>query len=302
MKKISITTTSFADYDKEPLETLKKRGFNAYINPYKRQLKKEDVLEFCQGSEGIIAGTETLDAEILGKLKTLKVVSRCGTGMDNVDLKEAERLGIRVYNTPDAPTIAVAELTIALMLDVIRKISLMDNDIRKGNWCKRMGNLLSEKKVGIIGFGRIGKKVADFLTHFNCEVKYFDPFVEDGLFGLEKLPFSDLIAWADIVSLHVSTKDKIFGEKELSMMKKSAWLVNISRGTVVDEEALYRSLKNNHLAGAAIDVFSQEPYQGSLKELDNVVLTPHIGSYAKEARIKMEIEAAENLIKGFEDE
>lgn len=299
MSRIAITTTSFAEYDKRPLSLLKESGFEITINPHGRKLKKSEIIELCKGAVGIIAGTESLDAEVLEKLQSLKVISRCGTGMDNVDLAVTERLGIKVFNTPDAPTLAVAELTVGLILNLLRKVTQMGTAIRNGKWGKLMGNLLSEKKIGLIGFGRIGRKVAELLRVFDCEIAYSDPFVEDELMGLKRLMLEELLKWADIISIHVSIKDRILGEKELRFMKNGAWLLNVARGGIVDENALYRALKEGNLSGAALDVFEQEPYEGPLKELENVILTPHIGSYAKESRIKMELQAVKNLLEGL---
>ena len=154
-------------------------------------------------------------------------------------------------------------------------------------------------KVGINGFGRIGRKVAELLKLLCCEISYCDPFVDNGISGFRQLTLNELLCWADIVSIHVSSKDGILGAGELGVMKPGAWLINVSRGKVVDETSLYNTLSSGYLSGAALDVFEHEPYTGILKDLDNVILTPHIGSYAKEARIKMEMEASENLLKGL---
>jgi len=301
MNKIAITTTTFGEYDKEPLNLLSKNGFQVMPNPYGRKLKKDEVLALCKDAIGIIAGTETLDVDIMETLTTLKVVSRCGTGVDNVALVDADRIGIKVYNTPDAPTSAVAELTIGLMLNLLRHVSQMDKELKTGQWKKRMGNLLCEKRIGIKGFGRIGRKVAELLRPFECEIAYADPFVEDGLMGLQRMSLKDMLCWADIVTIHVGVGGRLIGEKEFQCMKKGALLINTSRGGVVDESVLYEYLKNGNLSGAALDVFEEEPYFGVLKELDNVILTPHIGSYAKEARVEMERLAVENLLKGLKD-
>lgn len=299
MPKIAITTTSFGEGDAGIVSLLEKEGFEVVINPYGRKLKGEEVVELCKGAVGIIAGTESLDSEVFEKLDMLKVVSRCGAGISNVDMDAAKRSGIKVFNTPDAPTLAVAELTVGLILNLLRKVSQMDSAIRQGRWKKITGNLLSGKRVGIVGFGRIGKKVASLLKSFDCEICYFDPFVADAASGFRRLSKEDIFRWADIVSIHASTADKIVADRELGLMKKGAWLINVSRGELLDEQALYAYLKNGHLSGAAIDVFEAEPYNGPLKCLDNVILTPHIGSYALEARMAMEKEAAENLLKGL---
>ena len=299
MNKIAITTTTFGEYDKGPLNLLSKNGFQVIPNPYERKLKKGEVIELCKDAVGIIAGTETLDADIMETLVNLKVVSRCGAGVDNVALVDADRIGIKVYNTPDAPTLAVAELTVGFMINLLRKVSQMNMELKAGQWQKRMGNLLCEKRVGIKGFGRIGRKVAELLKSFGCEIAYADPFVEDGLLGVQRLSLKELLCWADIMTIHVGVHEKLMGEKEFQCMKEGALIINTSRDGVVDETILYEYLRNGHLSGAALDVFEEEPYSGALKELDNVILTPHIGSYAKEARVEMERLAVENLLKGL---
>jgi len=300
MKKIAITTTSFGKDDKRSLEIIRTKIYETVLNPHGRKLKKDEIVELCKDVIGIIAGTEALDAEILGRLPNLKVISRCGTGLDNVDKDAAKKLGIKVFNTPDAPTLAVAELTIGLILNLLRRVNEMDAVIRDGKWEKLTGNLLSGKTVGIIGFGRIGRKVGELLKCMGCEIKYYDIEDYEVEMGVDRVEIKELLRTSDIISIHVSSSARIIGRKELGMMKKGSWLINVSRGGVVDEEALYHALKEGLLAGAALDVFEREPYKGNLKELDNVILTPHVGSYAKEARIKMEIEAAKNLLKGLE--
>ncbi len=311
MNRVAITTTSFGEYDAEPLNLLKRNGFETVLNLYGRKLKKDEIVELCSDAIGIIAGTEILDVDTLECLtktysqssvlnpQSLKVISRCGAGLDNVDLDTATRLGIKVFNTPDAPTLAVAELTVGLILDLLRKVSWMNREFRDNKWQKRMGNLLSGKKVGIKGFGKIGKKVAELLKSFSCEIAYADPFVKDGLLGLKRLSLEYLLAWADIVTIHIGVSERLIGKKQFQLMKKGAWLINTSRGGVIDESILYEYLKSGYLSGAALDVFEEEPYTGPLKELDNVILTPHIGSYAKEARVRMEMEAVENLLRGL---
>lgn len=301
LKTIVITTSSFGKEDAAIVEQLRSRGLTVLLNPHGRSLQPSEVLELCQGASGIIAGTEKLDAATLEHLSRagLQVISRCGTGMDNVDLEAAKRLGIAVFNTPDAPTLAVAELTIGLMLDLMRKVSRMDRAIRNGKWDKQMGNLLSGKSVGIIGFGRIGRKVASLLRAFDCTVRYHDIQEAPPAESASRAPLAELLGQSDIVTVHVSSKKPLLGRDELHMMKKGSWLVNVARGGVVDEEALRDALDSGLLAGAALDVFGAEPYTGPLRSLEQVILTPHIGSYAKESRIAMEREAAENLLRGL---
>ena len=297
--KIVITTTTFGQFDKRPLALLKDQGWEVALNPYQRKLKEEEILSLCHDADGIIAGTENLESKVLEGLSRLKVISRCGVGVENVDLKKAKQLNIKVLNTPEAPTVAVAELTIGLILNLLRKVNLMDKNIRGGIWKKEMGSLLAGKRVGIIGFGRIGRKVSEFLKPFRCEVRYSDPYVKDGEGGARRLSLSQLLKWADIISIHAAGNQPLLRKKEFAVMKKGAWLINVSRGELVDEKALFTALKAARLSGAALDVFCREPYTGPLAKLDNVILTPHVGSYAIEARVQMELEAARNLLEGL---
>jgi D-3-phosphoglycerate dehydrogenase / 2-oxoglutarate reductase len=275
-------------------------------NPYKRKLTESELSGLLQKEKpiGLIAGTEPITAKVLNEsAEYLRVVSRVGVGWDNVDHKAAKSIGIKIYRTPDATTQTVAELTLGLILSLLREINQMDNELKAGLWKKRMGSLLQDKKVGIIGFGRIGRRLAQLLVPFKVKIRYYDIIkIEDNHTG-KKMSLDNLLAESDIVTLHVSVSgnnDAIMNEKELMLMKKGSWLVNASRGGVVDEIALYDALSSGHLSGAAIDVFESEPYTGPLTSLSNVILTPHIGSYASEARVRMETESVDNLIEGLE--
>jgi len=302
-ERIAVTTTSFAQYGTAPLCLLEERGLKIIRNTFGRKLERKEIIDLCNGCIGIVAGTELYDRDVLEALGGLKVISRCGVGMENIDINAINRIGIKVFNTPDAPTLAVAELTVGLILNLLRKVNQMDTRIRNGRWEKLMGNLLYAKKVGIIGFGRIGQKVGEILSAFGAEIAYCDIEPKFSSVNCTRKELEEILGWADIITLHLSISKKkglVIGRKELELMKKGAWLINVSRGGVVDEEALQGVLKNGHLSGAALDVFGGEPYEGPLKALENILLTPHVGSYAREARIKMEKEAVENLIKGLE--
>lgn len=302
--KVVINTSTFGTIDRKPLDLLEKEKINYSLNPFKRQLTAEEVVEICKDSVGIIAGTEPLTKDVLSKLNKLKVISRCGAGMDNVDLFYAKEKGIKVGFTPFGPTVAVAELTIGLILTLLRQKYLMNEQLKSGQWNKVMGNLLYGKNVGIIGFGRIGRKVSELLSVFGVRIAYNDLQKNEGFEDICYKDLDDLLGWSDIVCVHVSKSNEtryILDEKEFSLMKKGSWLVNCSRGGVVNEQSLYESLVSGRLSGAAIDVFEKEPYCGPLINLKNVVLTPHIGSYAKEARVEMEIEAVNNLINGLKE-
>lgn len=276
MPRVFISTSSFAEYDKLPLKLLNDAGMDAQVNPYRRKLTLDECLSLYKDIDGLIAGTEALTAEVLKSARNLRVISRCGVGMDNIDLEVAKQQGIKVFNTPDSPTVAVAELTVGLMLALLRHVPLGDRDIRAGRWQKRMGNLLQGKKVGIIGFGRIGQKVAELVLGFGAQVVYCDPAVNRADYS--RMSLEKLLSQADIVSLHLSggvNNAPLLGDRELRSMKQGSWLINCARGGVVDEEALSRLLQEGWLSGAAVDVFEQEPYTGPLAKLDNVILTPY---------------------------
>jgi len=302
-EKVFISTTSFAEFDPGPVDILKGKGLELFFNPYKRKLTPDELVELAAGCAGLIAGVESLNAEALSRLGKLKVISRCGAGLDNVDLVKAKELNIKVYNTPDAPTLAVAELTVGLMLSLLRRVSLMDRQLRQGKWNKLMGRLLTGKKVGIVGMGRIGLKVAELLRAFEVEIFYADvKQLEPGESKATKCGLEELLSKVDIVTIHIPYDKKneyLIDAKRIALLKKESILINCSRAKIVDEEALYIALKEGKIAGAALDVFEQEPYSGPLRELDNAILTPHIGSYARESRIKMEQETSLNLLKGL---
>lgn len=295
--KIAITTSSFAKFSDEPLRLLAARGIAHVLNTTGRALTEDEAIDLLQGCVGVAAGTEPLTRRVMDALPDLKVISRCGTGMDSVDHKAATEKGIVVRNTPDGPTLAVAELTLGYALDLLRQISRMDRDIRAGVWKKRMGHLLDSKKVGIVGFGRIGRATARRFAAFGAEVAFADPFAEDA--HIPKMGLDALLVWADLVTLHCPKPQDgstLLDARRLRLMRSGTWLINAARGGLVDEGALQGLLAAGHLAGAAMDVFGKEPYEGPLKNLDNVILTPHIGSYAMEARIRMEVDTIKNLL------
>ena len=236
-------------------------------------------------------------------LPFLKCISRVGVGMENVDLEYAKTKDIIVVNTPYGPTRSVAEFTLAMTFSILRKIPQADAAMKKRIWIKQIGNLLFKKKVGIIGLGRIGRMVAEMFRALGNPVIGYDLVPDENWakeHGVQLTSFNQVIQNSEILLLHIpGNKDKtaVIGKKELAKMPKDAFLINISRGGVVDEHALYQALDSKKIAGAAIDVFSKEPYDGSLCELDNVILTPHLGSYALEGKLQMEIDAAQNLIE-----
>lgn len=301
MKNIFISTSSFdlSNFDETDLNTLRGAGVSIRTNPVGRKLTEDEAIENLRDNViGLIAGLEPLNARVLDAAPSLKAIARVGIGLDTVDLAAAKARGIEVFNTPEPPAQAVAELTIGHILGMLRNISRVDRAIRGGEWKGQFGQLLAGKTVGVVGYGRIGRKVTELLVPFGVNVIAHDPITPNAS-GVRFVDLSTLLATSDIVTLHVPyTMDNhhMIGEREIAAMKKSAFLVNIARGGLIDEDALRSSLISGHLAGAALDCFEVEPYAGPLKDLDNVVMTAHMGTYATETRGQMEREAAKQLV------
>jgi D-3-phosphoglycerate dehydrogenase len=299
--KILISPSSFGQCGDKPIRMLEERGFEVIINPYGRKLTEEETIELGKNCLGIVAGVENYNCKVLGELSSLRVISRVGVGIDAIDLECAKEKEIIIRNTPDGPTRAVAELTLALVMNLLRKVSLSDRRIRNGVWKKEIGNLIQNKVVGIIGLGRIGKAVAEIFKALGAKITAYDLYPDYDWAKAEDVNLVDmntLLTKSDIITLHLPRTEKpLFTTKEFELMKDSAYLINIARGGVVDEEALFNALNKGLIKGAAVDVFMKEPYDGKLKELDNVILTPHLGSYACESKLQMEIDAVINLLE-----
>ncbi len=300
--KILVSPSSFGQCGLKPLNILEENGYEIINNPYGRKLTEDEVIKLAEKCVGIVAGVEPLNKKVIDALPELKCISRVGVGMDSVDVEYAKEKGISVVNTPDGPTRPVAELTIGLTFALLRKISIADNNIKSGTWKKEIGNLVYKKKIGIVGVGRIGKMTAKMFSAFGTEIYGYDLLPDQEWAkanNMKVVKKETLFKTCDIITLHLpGNKDKsaVITESELSLMKPGAFLINISRGGVVDEEVLFKYLREKKIAGAAIDVFVNEPYSGDFLKLDNVLLTPHLGSYAAEAKLKMEIDAVQNLI------
>jgi D-3-phosphoglycerate dehydrogenase len=297
MSAICITTSSFDVAGNAHLVRLQARGVRVETNPWNRQLDEAQAMEFVGKVNpiGVIAGVEPWTARVMDAAPALEVLSRVGVGVDRIDFAAAHARGVKIRATPDAPAPAVAELTLALMLSMLRKTAFLDRRMRQGEWVKAQGPLLAGKTVAILGYGRIGKRVAELVSAFGAHAVAYDPVTAPG-------DINAILAAADIVTLHMPFSTEvhhIIGAQAIARMKKGAYLVNASRGGLVDEAALHAALSDGRLAGAALDVFEEEPYAGPLRDLDNVVLTPHIGSAAIEVRLRMEDEAAANLVEAL---
>lgn len=308
MPIVFISTSSFGKVSPEPLATLERAGYSCRLNPHGRRLEPEETRELLVGSDGLIAGTERLDREMLTASPGLKAIARVGVGLENVDLDAARELGIQVSNTPEPPARAVAELALGGLLALLRHLCPADRTLRDGAWHKPMGQLLSGKHVGIIGTGRAGRALIGLLDPFHCRIRAAD--LEPDLpwakrHQVEYTQIDDLLAQSEVVSLHVPLTDgtrNLMDDSRLAGMKPGALLVNCARGGLVDEAALAENLRSGKIGGAYLDVFDTEPYNGELITLPNTLLTPHIGSYASECRLQMELEAVANLMRALGDE
>ena len=303
MQKILFTTSSFDLENFADRIAVEAAGFELILNPFGKRLTESQIAELLDDQViGMVAGVEPLTESVLRRAPSLKVISRCGIGLDNVDMKAAKELGISVFNTPDAPTRSVAELTLAHILSLVRRITESDRAIRMGKCQAMMGSLLARQTVGVIGFGRIGRLVTHLLRAFDARVLVHDEVSITPEQGVEPVSLETLLMKSDIVTLHIpysSSTHHLINAERLALMKPSALLVNAARGGLIDETALFAALQEKRLAGAALDCFEVEPYSGPLINCDSVQMTAHMGSYAREARAMMEQEACTNLIDGL---
>ena len=297
--RVLIGPSLFAALDPSPMDMLINADFEIIDNPFKRKLTKSELLDLLNSNvTGLIAGLEPLDREVMKK-SNLKVISRCGSGMSNVDLEAAKSLGIRVYSTPHGPTTAVAEMTIGAIISLLRFIPQMNQDMHEYKWNKQIGRQLKDKNVVIIGFGRIGQQVGQLLKSFNADIIAVDPELSGKINNIPIIKLEDALKEADIILLHCSGEHTLLGEHEFGLMKKGVYVINAARGDLINESAFIKAINKGQIAGAWIDTFSQEPYSGPLCQYEQVILTPHIGSYTLECRKQMEMEAVNNLINGF---
>ncbi len=303
MTKIVISTSSFDINNNPYIKRLTKGGMQIVLNPYQRKLSEDEILALLgDDTIGLLAGIEPLTKKVLNSAHGLKVIARCGTGLDSVDSDAAHQNDILVSNTPEAPAQAVSELTMGLILSVLRQIGSTHRLIQDGQWPRTQGNLFAAQTVGIIGLGHIGRRVAALCLAFGAKVIAHDPYLQQAHPDISLLQFEQLIKTANVISLHIPYSQNthhLISADTISLMKPGTILINAARGGLIDENALIEALKSGHIAGAALDVFEQEPYQGPLLNYNNVVMTSHIGSLAKESRQRMELEAAENLLSGL---
>lgn len=306
--RVLITTTPFGEVDRRPLQLLEAAGAEYVINPIGRQLREGELADMIGDFDVLIAGTEPITSAVLDRASRLRLISRVGIGLDSVDLRAARQRGILVAYTPDAPAPAVAELTIGLMLSALRFIPHADRGVRNGVWHRYMGERLAGKTVGVIGVGRVGRRVIHHLMGFEARIIANDlkPTLDAGI--------APYVLWtdkptiykeADLITLHLPLTQQtrhLITARELSRMQPHAVLINTSRGGIVNEQDLADALRAHRLGAAALDVFKQEPYAGPLTTVENCMLTCHMGSMAKDCRARMELEATEEVLRFVNNE
>jgi D-3-phosphoglycerate dehydrogenase len=292
--KILSTSPSFGYFASEPLDYLKSHNCEWELLPQGKKISQEELTDRIKGVDAIVVGMEEkITGAVLDAATKLKIITKHGAGVDNIDIPAATKKGIPVVSAAGANSDAVADLTLGLFLSLARTIPFADRSVREGKWPRIVGLQLNGKVFGIIGLGQIGKKVARRATGFEAKVLTYDVIKDEAFakqWGITYLPLDEVLKQADFISIHIplnSSTKGLIGERELGLMKKDSFLVNVSRGSIVDEGALFKALKEGKIRGAALDVFAQEPPgESPLLKLDNFISTPHMAGYTREALVE----------------
>jgi len=300
-----LITTYYLHPDHEVDRHLRKAGLETVFSPWRGDRTEDEMIEVLQGIDGVIASSDPFTARVLDSANRLKVIARTGAGYDTVDVKAATARKIAVCTTPGANRHAVAEWAITLMLVLARKA--LDNlaEVRKGGWTRHEGVDLTGKTLGIIGLGTIGREVAQRMRAFEMRILASDP-IENQQFaeehGINYVPVEQLLRESDFVTIHslMSAENKhMINAERLALMKPTAYLVNTGRGGIIDGKALYQALNEKRIAGAALDVFEEEPLPADspLRELDNLLMSPHAAGSTADARRLSPFMAADDVIR-----
>lgn len=268
-------------------------------------LSKEQALdkEIAEAEILVIRSSTKLTKEIIEKGNNLKIIARCGVGIDNIDVEYAKSKNIKITNSPSANLLSVVELTVALIINAARKINLSDNHLKDGKWNRKefIGMELSGKQLGIVGYGKVGRLVSDRMKSFGMSIAFYDPYIDDWNGPENNLELDELLTSSDVISIHViktEETENLISREKLALLKKSAILVNTSRGGVVDEDYLIEMLRSKQLFGAGLDVYSEEPPKNIENFVNiNLITTPHIGASTNEAQLKAGLETVENIKK-----
>ena len=302
--KVLVTVSNYSVNCAEAKSLLEKNGFEIIEYKLGRPFTFNEIEEAIYEVDAVIAGTDTWNEDVFKIAPNLKVISRFGVGVDNIDLDKAREYGIKVTNAKGMNANAVAELTVGLILGVIRNLPHLNNSLHKGNWDRFMGRDLKGKSVGLLGFGAIAQKVAKILMGFDVDLFAFDKYPDQGKakdLSVYITSMEEILKKSDIVSMHLpSLKETyhIMGFEEFAMMKDGAYFINTARGALVDEIALYDALKTGKLTAAAVDVYEEEPAEASnpLFQLDNIICTPHTAAETFETYTKVSMITAQAII------
>ncbi len=303
--RVLITTVPFGEFDRTPIDLLSAEpGVEFIINPIGKKLTEDELAGLIPDIDIVIAGTEPITRKVMEKANRLKLISRVGIGLDSVDLHAARELGITVSYTPDEPAPAVAELTVAHMLNLLRHLPLIDRKMHTGMWKRITGERLALQTVGILGTGRIGGRVLKHLQGFapaRILVNDIKPNYElYERMGAELVDKHTIYEQADIISVHIPLTPltrHMIAREQMEAMKPGVLLINTARGGIIHEDDLHALLVSGQVGGAAVDVFEVEPYSGLLAGLDNCLLSSHMGSMTKDCRVAMEIGATEEALR-----
>lgn len=306
---ILVTPTSFAKYNKDYKHMLENTVKKVIYNTTGKPLTEKDLIPLVTDIDGFIAGLDNITSKVINTAKELKVISRYGTGINNLDLNAAKDANIFVTNTPGANSVSVAEITIGLAIATARDIVNANIRMKMGDWPRLSGISLSGKKFGIIGLGNIGKEVAKRLSCFDIEILAYDIDFDSSFAKKYNILYSDLdviLKSSDFISLHIPAVKEtlsIINKKTLAKMKKGAIFINTARGELVDEDALYKSIKNGHLRAAGLDAFKEEPpnRNNKLLSLPQIITTSHIGAATDNASNEMtriSIEECLSVLRG----
>ncbi len=266
--------------------------------------KDQDLaLEITDAEIVVIRSSTQLTKQIIEKGEKLKIIARCGVGVDNIDVEYAKSKNIKVTNSPSANLISVVELTVALIINAARKINLSDSHLKDGKWDRKefVGMELYGKQLGIVGYGKAGRLVSEIMQSFGMSIAFYDPYVKDWDGPEKSLELDELLSTSDVISIHViknKETENLISKEKLDLLKESAILINTSRGGVVDEDYLIELIRLKKLFGAGLDVYSQEPPKNIDNFADiNLITTPHIGASTDEAQLKAGLDTVENIKK-----
>ena len=301
MRKILIATSSYGKINYRNNLFFKKNNIKIIRNKLKRKLKKIELINILKDKAviAVIAGLEEYDEEVINT-SNLKIIVRLGSGISNIDLECARKNKIKIFSSPIPTVSSVTELTIGALLVLLRNLDHSNAHLKNKKWIRFKGELISEKKVLILGYGRIGKAVSKVLLSLGAKIYVHDPNVKS--IKNKKIKTISLIKGlkiCDVISMHTNTENEILGEKQFKLMKNGSIILNSSRGKTISEKYLINAIKTGVVSRAWLDVFNEEPYSGELTNLENVFLTPHIGSFTIKTRNEMEIECLTILKKYF---